>query len=148
MFSATTSGRPSSIELADQVEIALEVARVDDDDDDVRRRGVGRRPRRTSIATCSSGERLIRLYVPGRSMTSIQRRSAVRQLAAAGLFFDGDAGIVRDFLAQAGEGVEDRGLAAVGIAGQRDGEACRVGGDAVGRVDHSRRTSTLVKRET
>ncbi len=34
--------------------------------------------------------------------------------------FDGDAGIVADFGAQAGQRVEERGLAAVGIAGEGD----------------------------
>ena len=68
--------------------------------------------------------------MPGRSMTSTS--PAVGELAAAGLLLDGDAGVVGDLLAQAGEGVEDRRLAAVGIAGQRDGER-RLGRRGVGR---------------
>ena len=41
MFSATTIGRPSSMSWRDEVEVALQVAGIDDDDDHVGRGGVG-----------------------------------------------------------------------------------------------------------
>ena len=47
---------------------------------------------------------------------------------AAFLALDGDAGVVRDLLAAAGQPVEQRGLAAVGIADQREAEAVRRAG--------------------
>ena len=70
MLSATTIGRPSSMSwltryrlrwrlLASTTTTTTSGAGVSD-----------RSPRSTSIAICSSGERLIRLYVPGRSITS------------------------------------------------------------------------------
>jgi hypothetical protein len=43
------------------------------------------------------------------------------------LAFDGDAGVIADLGAQAGEGIEQRRLAAIGIAGQGD-----VGGPQLG----------------
>jgi hypothetical protein len=45
---------------------------------------------------------------------------------------DGDAGIIADALAHAGEGVEECGFAGVGIAEEGDGEA-------FGRSDGARR---------
>jgi hypothetical protein len=47
---------------------------------------------------------------------------------AAFFAFDGDAGVVTDFRAEAGEGVEKGCLAAIGIAGEDD-----VGGRSVKR---------------
>ena len=49
----------------------------------------------------------------------------VGQLAPARLLLDGDAGIVRDLLPQAGQGVEDRRLAAVGISRQGNRQRAR-----------------------
>jgi len=45
-------------------------------------------------------------------------------------FFHGDAGVVADFLAESGEGVEEGCFAAVGVAD--DGDASPNGGGRVG----------------
>ena len=53
-------------------------------------------------------------------------RAAVRQARQADLALDRDAGVVGDLLARAGEQVEERGLAAVRVADQRDAPERRV----------------------
>ncbi len=111
-------------ELADQVQIALQIAGIDDNDDDVRAFHI--RP--------NSAEDFHRdLFIGGAADEAVGAGqiddvapAAIGQLAAADFFFDGYAGIVGDFLAQAGEGVEDGCLAAVGITGQRNDQC--VGG--------------------
>ena len=50
---------------------------------------------------------------------SLEDRTVALKLSLFGL--DGDAGIVADALIHTGQGVEQRGLAGVGIADQRDG---------------------------
>src|SRR5690349_14576496 len=50
---------------------------------------------------------------------------AIGQLASSGFLFDGDARVVGDFLAKAGESVEERGFAGVGIAGEGNGQRAR-----------------------
>ena len=55
--------------------------------------------------------------MPGRSMRST---SAASSTAAAEVLLDGDAGEVGDLLAQAGEAVEEGGLAGVGRADDGD----------------------------
>ena len=69
-------------------------------------------------------------HIDGHHLIGAARRQAVgagqvdqvERLAAAGhlafLGLDGDAGIVADVLAQAGQGIEESGLAGVGIADQ------------------------------
>ena len=75
------------------------------------------RPTSASSAICSSALRALRLYVPGRSWRSAAPVGQ-RELAAAPL--DGDAGIVRDLRRRAGQRVEQRRLADVRVAGERD----------------------------
>ena len=56
--------------------------------------------------------------MPGRSMRS---NAWPAQLQLALLRLDGDAGVVADALVHAGQGVEQRGLAGVGVADECDG---------------------------
>ena len=49
------------------------------------------------------------------------------ELAAAFLFFDGDAGVISDFLFEAGDGVEEGGLSDVGVAGECDDDLAALG---------------------
>ena len=53
------------------------------------------------------------------------QRAAVRRGAFAFAAFDGDARVVSDLLAAAGESIEERGLAAIGNADQRDAQRRR-----------------------
>ena len=57
------------------------------------------------------------------------------------LRLDGDAGIVADALPHAGQGVEERGLAGVGVADQGDRDGGGGGGHIVTNPERKRRDS-------
>ena len=113
--------------LRRQVQVAVEVGGIHDGDDDVR-------PGLPLLAAEDD--------VDGDHLVGAARRQAVgagqvdqvERLAGAGhlafLRLDGDAGIVADVLAQAGEGVEQSGLAGVGIADQGGRRSVEDGGMA------------------
>jgi hypothetical protein len=95
-----------------------------------------RRPSSTSVVTCSSGVAALEAIKTGQ----IENADALagRRDRDAFLALDCHACVVRDFLATAGEQVEERGLAAVGIADQRDqlrGASCDGTHDLLQRRD-------------
>ena len=110
-------------DLVDQVEVPLEVGRVDDAEDAVGLRGVAapaeQHVARDGLVGRARGERIRAGQVDDRDGL------AVLGVGRADLFLDGDPGIISDLLLQAGEGVEERALAAVGIAHQRIGGRAR-----------------------
>ena len=110
--------RPTELQhLAREEQIALEVGRIGHEQDGVGRRMPGAAPASASTATCSSGVTASRLYSPGRSM-SVAVLAANAHRAAAVL--DRRAGKVGGLGPQSGELVEQRRLAGVRIAHQRN----------------------------
>ena len=101
-------------ELAGEEEVALEVGGVDDVHDEV---GFAREQEVDGGAlVLGVGEERV-----GAGQVD-HADVAAAQLEVALLLLDGDAGPVAHALARAGEGVEQRRLPAVGVAGDRDGE--------------------------
>ena len=122
-----------------EVEVPFEVGGVDDAEDAVGWRGVGAAAEEhiagDGLVGRTGGERV--------SAGKIDDGDglAVLRVGGADLFLDGDAGVVADFLFQAGEGVEEGALAAVGIADERVDRLARgrdggAGGDVRGQSGH------------
>jgi hypothetical protein len=105
-------------QLTDEIEIPLQVARIDDNDDEVRRRRVSPQAAQHFHRHVLIG-RAANQTVCARQIDDVHP-SPVIELASAGFLFNGDAGVVGDLLPQAGERVEDRRLARVRIAGKRN----------------------------
>ena len=101
------------------VEIALEVRGIDDDHDEARRRHFGE-PMEEDISGDLFVERLRAEAVRARQVEHGDRRVLRGAEQAAFLTLDGHARVIADLCAQAGQRVEQRGLAAVGVAGQDD----------------------------
>ncbi len=109
---------PAEIEdLVDEVEVALEIRGVDDADDPVGLRRV-EAPAEEHIAQYRFVGRARGERIRAGQIDDLDR-TAVLRVGRADFLFDGDAGIVADFLAQAGQGVEEGCLAGVGIAHHR-----------------------------
>ena len=105
-------------DLAEQVEIAIEVGGVEDDDGDVGDGFAG-----DSSEQDISGDG----FVGGAGLEAIAtweveqaHEFAVGAVEGAFFFFDGDAGVVADFLAESGEGVEEGCFSAVWVSDDGD----------------------------
>ena len=99
-----------------QVEVALKIGRVDDCNDRVRRwgaRSTAERLEENRFVAASGYQR-----IGARKVDDGERRAV--DVSGTRPAFDGDSGIVADLLAKTGEPVEQRGLAAVRIAGECD----------------------------
>lgn len=104
-------------DLGGVVKIALEIGGIHDHDDDIGRGQLGQAGQqhvardlfieRVGAEAVSAGE----IEHP-----DVRRRA----LEPALLAFDGDAGVIADLCAQTGEGIEQRGLAGIRVAGQGD----------------------------
>ena len=120
-------------DLGDEVEVALEVGGVDDADDAVGARGAG-----LAAEEDVAEDGFVRgAGVEGVGAGEVDEAEffAVLGEALADFFFDGDAGVVGDFLAEAGEEVEDGGFAGVWVTDDGDawgGDLGGGGGDRVG----------------
>ena len=107
-----------ALDFEHQAQVQAQVGGVDDADD-----GVGR-----LLAVAQAGHHVARDRFVGRGggqavgarQVEHAEGAAGRRGEAAFLAFDGDAGVVGDLLARAGQAVEQRGLAAVRIAQQGD----------------------------
>ena len=97
-----------------EVEISLEVGGVDDADDAVRLNHVGAAAKE-HIANNRLVGRTRRKRI-GAGQIDDGDRAAVLRVSGAGLFLDSNARVVADLLPQAGERIEERTLAAVGVA--------------------------------
>jgi hypothetical protein len=109
--------------LRRQIKVALQVGRIHDGDDDVR-------PGRAGLLAEDNvhGHHLVRAArgqaVGAGQVDEVDGTPGER--APPLLRLDGDAGIVADALVQAGQGVEQRGLARVRVADQGHGERRRL----------------------
>ena len=110
-------------DLRGVVEVALQIRGVHDHDHQRRRGHVGE-PVEEDVARDFLIERLGAEAVSARQ---VEDGDALRALERAFLALDGDACVVADLRAQAGERVEERGLPAVRVARQRDVELGGVG---------------------
>ena len=101
-------------------------------------------PASASSAICSSALRALRLYVPGRSWSSAAPAGSASAPVRRSTVMPG---IVRDLRGRAGQRVEQRRLADVRVAGERDLRAAHrrvaVGG-AAGRSSRSVTASTAI----
>ena len=111
--------------LMNEVEVPLEICGVDDAEDAVGLRRVG-----PAAEEDVAGDRLVGRAggerVGARKIDELDRLAVLR-VGLAHLLLDRDARIVAHFLLQAGEGVEERALAAVWIAHERV-NGCAVAG--------------------
>ncbi len=86
---------------------------------------VGRRLAGIEAAAQVAGDRFVQaggMQAVGARQVQQRVAAARRRVEAAFLALDGDAGVVGDLLPAAGQQVEQRGLAAVGIADQREAQ--------------------------
>ena len=125
--------RPAEVEnLVNEVEVSFEIGRVDDAEDAVGLGGVGAAAEEDvagdGFVGGAGGEGI------GAGQVDDGDGLAVLRVSGTDLFLDGDAGVVPDFLFQAGEGVEKGAFAAVGIADEGvDGGARGRGVGGAGR---------------
>ena len=112
-------------ELRRQVQVAVEVGRIDDGQDHVRPRLL-----RPAAEEQIDGHHLVGAArgeaVGAGQVDQLERRSPPWANRAL-LHLDGDAGVVADVLAQPGQGVEQGRLAGVRVADQGDGERLAAG---------------------
>ena len=108
-------------DLGREVEVALEVGGIGDDHDQIRRGHVGH-----ALEQDVAGDLLVGgLRTQGISSREIQNGDRMEGVGSGeGAFFSlhRDPGVVADAGAKAGQGIEQRGLAAVRVAGKDDGE--------------------------
>ena len=129
--------RPAQLDqLADQEEVACQAAGIDHRHDQVGRRRVRAQAAQHRHRHVLVGR--LRDQAIGAGQVNDLDRATIRQHGASGLLLDRDAGIVGDLLPQSGEGIEQRGLAAVGIAGEGDSEGADGGHGRRGRGGHGR----------
>ena len=124
--------RPADpLQLEHQPQVQAQVGGVDDADQQVRRRLAGM-PAQHDVARDRFVEaRGFEAVGAGQVEQAVGRgRSGADE--AALLALDGDARVVRDFLAAAGEAIEEGGLAAVGHADEREAGPIAVGAAAPG----------------
>ena len=109
--------------LRGDVEVAVQVGRIHDGDDHIRARNTGDATEQEVARDGFIGRTHLQRIAAGE--IDEFHRLAVAAEKLAGLFFDRHAGVIPHFLPQAGEGVENRALARVGIS--RDGDAAKDG---------------------
>ena len=110
-------GREAQLDdLRDQVEVALEIARIDQTKDDVRRTLPGNAAEKK--INQDPLVRRTRMQAVGSRQVDDPERLAMLGKGRPLLPLDGHPGVVPDLLAQSGQGVEDGRLATVGIAQQ------------------------------
>ena len=111
--------------LRGQKQVALQIGCVQNAHDHVRRGVV------VMSQKDVEDDGLVRLVdrqtVRPRQVKNLHRRTGVGGPKRSGTSFDGDAGVVADALPEAGQGIEQRALAGVGIADQGDGPGSRRG---------------------
>ena len=122
MLSATHHRQAEALQLEHQAQVQAQVGGVDDADQQVRRRLAGAPAEHHVARDRLVGRRRVRgcRRRAGRARAIACGRAAGRE--AAFLALDRDAGVVGDLLAAAGQPVEQRGLAAVGFADQREAQ--------------------------
>jgi len=102
-----------------KVQVALKIRGVHHDHDEIGRRNF-RQPMEQHVARDLFVERLRAETVRARQVEHDHGRVLGRGQEPAFLAFDGDARIIADLRAQSRQRVEERGLAAVRIAGEHD----------------------------
>ena len=118
MFSATIVGRPSSISCSAEAQVVVEVRCIDDD-----HQRVGLALALLLAEQDVARDRFVgagRLEAVGAGQIDHLDRPAVGQRQPARMALDRHAGIIADFLAGAGQRVEQRALAGIGAAGDGD----------------------------
>src|ERR1041385_2354706 len=106
-------------DLGGVIKMALQIGGIDHDHDQIRRRHLFE-PVKEHVARDLFIERLRAEAVSAGQVEHRDRELARRPLQAAFLALDRDTGVVADLGAKSGQRVEQRGLAAIGIAREND----------------------------
>ncbi len=109
---------PQRLQLKDEAQVVVEIARVDDDEQRVGPPLARQLSEHHVARHALVGAR--RIEAVGAGQVDEFGRAPVGKRQTAGMPLDRDAGIVAHLLPRASEGVEQRRLAGIGIADQRD----------------------------